>query len=229
MTDQIDKDAQNTHELTARVARALIARGWRLTTAESCTGGNLAAALCAQADTAAFYDTGVVTFSDEAKRNVLQVRAETLAVHSAVSEACVQEMSTGILTLAGPISPSPSAAMRGRKEGRMELPPGRYGLHGTFAARSKPNGCALPVTARQWWHKRCASPWQRWAKNSPTGSDATGRCALTDPQPGALPARESPRCHSDKAGRTGSPETGECQPTVASTTPPGFQRLPPRP
>ena len=101
MTDQIDKDAQNTHELTARVARALIARGWRLTTAESCTGGNLAAALCAQADTAAFYDTGVVTFSDEAKRNVLQVRAETLAVHSAVSEACVQEMATGILSLAG--------------------------------------------------------------------------------------------------------------------------------
>lgn len=91
MTDEIDSDANNTHELTAEVARALIARGWRLTTAESCTGGNLAAALCAQADTAAFYDTGVVTFSDEAKRNVLQVRAETLAVHSAVSEACVQE------------------------------------------------------------------------------------------------------------------------------------------
>ncbi len=62
--------------------------------------GNLAAALCAQADTAAFYDTGVVTFSDEAKRNVLQVRAETLAVHSAVSEACVQEMSAGILAMA---------------------------------------------------------------------------------------------------------------------------------
>lgn len=87
MTDEIDSDANSTHELTAEVARALIARGWRLTTAESCTGGNLAAALCAQADTAAFYDTGVVTFSDEAKRNVLQVRAETLAVHSAVSEA----------------------------------------------------------------------------------------------------------------------------------------------
>ncbi len=101
MTDEIDSDANNTHELTAEVARALIARGWRLTTAESCTGGNLAAALCAQADTAAFYDTGVVTFSDEAKRNVLQVRAETLAVHSAVSEACVQEMSSGILALAG--------------------------------------------------------------------------------------------------------------------------------
>ena len=42
-----------------------------------------------------------MTFSDEAKRNVLQVRAETPAVHSAVSEACVQEMSSGILALAG--------------------------------------------------------------------------------------------------------------------------------
>lgn len=101
MADEIDKDAQHTHQLTAEVARALIARGWRLTTAESCTGGNLAAALCAQADTAAFYDTGVVTFSDEAKRNVLQVRAETLAEHSADSEACVKEMSSGMLAIAG--------------------------------------------------------------------------------------------------------------------------------
>ena len=88
-------------QLSEQVGQALKARGATVTTAESCTGGNLAAALCAQADTAAFYDTGVVTFSDEAKRNVLQVRAETLAVHSAVSEACVQEMSSGILALAG--------------------------------------------------------------------------------------------------------------------------------
>ncbi|HFP9413537.1 TPA: 2-oxo-tetronate isomerase [Klebsiella variicola subsp. variicola] len=100
MTDEMSYDAKPTSALTAEVAQMLVARGWWLTTAESCTGGNLAAALCAQADTAAFYDTGVVTFSDEAKRNVLQVRAETLAVHSAVSEACVQEMSTGILAMA---------------------------------------------------------------------------------------------------------------------------------
>ena len=92
MTDEMSYDAKPTSALTAEVAQMLVARGWRLTTAESCTGGNLAAALCAQADTAAF--------SDEAKRNVLQVRAETLAVHSAVSEACVQEMSTGILAMA---------------------------------------------------------------------------------------------------------------------------------
>lgn len=100
MTDEMSYDAKPTSALTAEVAQMLVARGWRLTTAESCTGGNLAAALCAQADTAAFYDTGVFTFSDEAKRNVLQVRAETLAVHSAVSEACVQEMSAGILAMA---------------------------------------------------------------------------------------------------------------------------------
>ncbi|MBZ9579776.1 2-oxo-tetronate isomerase [Klebsiella quasivariicola] len=100
MTDENGDYLKTTQALTAEVAQALIARGWRLTTAESCTGGNLAAALCAQADTAAFYDTGVVTFSDEAKRHVLQVREETLAVHSAVSEACVKEMSAGILGIA---------------------------------------------------------------------------------------------------------------------------------
>ena len=100
MTDEMSYDAKPTSALTAEVPQMLVARVWRLNTAESCPGVNLAAALCAQADTAAFYDTGVVTFSDEAKRNVVEVRAETLAVHSAVSEACVQEMSTGILAMA---------------------------------------------------------------------------------------------------------------------------------
>ncbi len=161
MTDEIDSDANSTHELTAEVARALIARGWRLTTAESCTGGNLAAALCAQADTAAFYDTGVVTFSDEAKRNVLQVRAETLAVHSAVSEACVQEMSSGILALAGADIAIAVSGYAGPEGGEDGTPPARYGLPGIFAARLKPNGCALPATVRPWWRKRYDMPWRR--------------------------------------------------------------------
>lgn len=128
MTDEMSYDAKPTSALTAEVAQMLVARGWRLTTAESCTGGNLAAALCAQADTAAFYDTGVVTFSDEAKRNVLQVRAETTAVHSAVSEACVQRCRPVFWQWLTPISPSPSAATRDRRAGKMVPPPARYGL-----------------------------------------------------------------------------------------------------
>ncbi len=161
MTDEIDSDANSTHELTAEVARALIARGWRLTTAESCTGGNLAAALCAQADTAAFYDTGVVTFSDEAKRNVLQVRAETWRYTAPSAKPAFRRCPLVFWRSPGPISPSPSAATPDRRAGKMVPPPARYGLPGIFAARLKPNGCALPATVRPWWRKRYDMPWRR--------------------------------------------------------------------
>ncbi len=126
MTDEIDSDANNTHELTAEVARALIARGWRLTTAESCTGGNLAAALCARADTAAFYDTGVVTFSDEAKRNVLQVRAETRRYTAPSAKPAFRRCPLVFWRSPGPISPSPSAATPDRRAGKMV--PRRHGM-----------------------------------------------------------------------------------------------------
>ncbi|MGS6403085.1 CinA family protein, partial [Enterobacter intestinihominis] len=50
-------------EMTKKVATTLTERGLRLTTAESCTGGNLAVALCAEENTAEFYDVGMVVFS----------------------------------------------------------------------------------------------------------------------------------------------------------------------
>lgn len=69
-----------------------------------------------------------MTFSDEAKRNVLQVRAETTAVHSAVSEACVQEMSSGILALAGADIAIAVSGYAGPEGGEDGTPPARYGL-----------------------------------------------------------------------------------------------------
>jgi PncC family amidohydrolase len=89
-------DAKTVNELTKRLANTLIDSDLTLTTAESCTGGKLAAALCAQADTAEFYDIGVITFSDRAKQKMLGVRASTLEKYSAVSEQTVSEMSVGI-------------------------------------------------------------------------------------------------------------------------------------
>lgn len=56
-------DAKTVNELTKRLANTLIDSDLTLTTAESCTGGKLAAALCAQADTAEFYDIGVITLA----------------------------------------------------------------------------------------------------------------------------------------------------------------------
>ena len=101
MSNNPYNQAKTTGELTKQVASALIDRRLRLTTAESCTGGSLAAALCAGADTAAFYDIGLITFSDRAKQQLLDVNASTLEKYSAVSRQTVEEMSTGALARSG--------------------------------------------------------------------------------------------------------------------------------
>ena len=88
-------------QLSQQLGAALKAQGATVTTAESCTGGNLATALCAESDTAAFYDIGVITFSDRAKQTLLGVQASTLEKYTAVSEQTVKEMSIGIRKRAG--------------------------------------------------------------------------------------------------------------------------------
>jgi len=100
MTANIWNEAKTTKELTRQVAEVLPELGWYLTTAESCTGGNLASALCAESDTADFFETGIVTFSDDAKHNVLGVNKATLEKYTAVSEQTVKEMALGALNVA---------------------------------------------------------------------------------------------------------------------------------
>ncbi|HHA2327530.1 TPA: 2-oxo-tetronate isomerase [Enterobacter ludwigii] len=87
-------------ELTKKVASKLTDLGLRLTTAESCTGGKLSVALCAEENTAEFYDVGLVVFSDGAKERILGVRPETLERYTAVSEQTVAEMAARILEIA---------------------------------------------------------------------------------------------------------------------------------
>ena len=79
------------------------ARFWGLTiaTAESCTGGMVAAALTDVAGSSDVFDRGYITYSNAAKMQMLGVRAETLAAHGAVSEPTAREMATGALTRAG--------------------------------------------------------------------------------------------------------------------------------
>lgn len=89
---------QELERLAAQVGVALKARGWRLATAESCTGGWLAQAITAIPGCSAWFDRGFITYSNEAKREVLGVQADTLAAFGAVSEATVREMAAGALT-----------------------------------------------------------------------------------------------------------------------------------
>ena len=79
---------------------ALEARGETLATAESCTGGLIAAALTAIAGSSSVVMAGFVTYSNAAKMRMVGVREATLAAHGAVSEAVAREMAEGALARA---------------------------------------------------------------------------------------------------------------------------------
>lgn len=87
--------------LAQDVATALRARGWRVATAESCTGGWIAKVMTDLAGSSDWFDLGVVTYSNAAKRTLLGVRAKTLANDGAVSRECAAEMVAGTLARYG--------------------------------------------------------------------------------------------------------------------------------
>lgn len=81
----------------AAVLDAARARGIMISTAESCTGGMVSAALTDMAGSSAMFDRGFVTYTNAAKMQVLGVRAATLEAHGAVSEQVAAEMAQGAL------------------------------------------------------------------------------------------------------------------------------------
>jgi nicotinamide-nucleotide amidase len=82
-------------------ARALVdaarARGWRLATAESCTGGLVSAAITDIPGSSDVFDRGFVTYSYPAKVAMLGVPQQLLTVHGAVSEPVARAMAEGAL------------------------------------------------------------------------------------------------------------------------------------
>ena len=79
------------------VADLLVKRGWQLASAESCTGGLIAAACTDLAGSSAWFERGFVTYSNAAKTEMLGVDASLIAAHGAVSEAVVRAMAQGAL------------------------------------------------------------------------------------------------------------------------------------
>ncbi|MCJ7978139.1 nicotinamide-nucleotide amidohydrolase family protein [Aeromonas veronii] len=89
-------DAEIEH-LAIELGRALGQRGWLAATAESCTGGGVATAITDIAGSSGWFDRGFVTYTNEAKQQMLGVSRESLERHGAVSEAVVLEMARGAL------------------------------------------------------------------------------------------------------------------------------------
>jgi nicotinamide-nucleotide amidase len=88
---------EDVTRLARGLARACKRRGVSLATAESCTGGGVAAACTRIPGSSEWFERGMVTYTNVAKREMLGVSEETLGAHGAVSEEVAREMAAGAL------------------------------------------------------------------------------------------------------------------------------------
>jgi nicotinamide-nucleotide amidase len=118
------------------LGEALAERGWKVATAESCTGGLIAGAITDVSGSSGWFDRGFVTYSNEAKIEMLGVRAETLAKHGAVSEATAREMAAGALARSAADLAVAVTGVAGPTGGTPDKPVGMVCL--AWAKRDKP-------------------------------------------------------------------------------------------
>ena len=87
----------NLQHLSDQVGHCLLEKQLWLATAESCTGGWISQSITDIAGSSQWFDRGFVTYTNEAKQDMLSVSPDTLAQHGAVSEQTVIEMVQGAL------------------------------------------------------------------------------------------------------------------------------------
>lgn len=85
------------HQLAVRAGNKLRETRLMLTTAESCTGGMVATAITDVSGSSGWFDRGFVTYSDQAKTEMIGVPAELIEKHGAVSEHVARAMAEGAL------------------------------------------------------------------------------------------------------------------------------------
>ncbi|RMF18907.1 MAG: CinA family protein [Gammaproteobacteria bacterium] len=88
-------------DLLIKTGRVLVERGWRVSTAESCTGGGVAQALTDLPGSSDWFEGGVVVYSNHLKQSLLDVPPEMLAAEGAVSEPVVRHMADAVRRLTG--------------------------------------------------------------------------------------------------------------------------------
>ena len=110
--------------LTRRVQEALLATSKTIATAESCTGGMVAALLTELAGASAWFLCGFVTYANAAKENCLGVPAALIAQEGAVSEQVARKMAEGALLQSGASLALAITGIAGPSGGSVEKPVG---------------------------------------------------------------------------------------------------------
>ena len=121
--------------LEALAGRLLKQQGKTIATAESCTGGRLAAALNAQSGSSAYYMGSVIAYDNSIKEQILGVRHDTLLQHGAVSEQTVLQMADGVRTLMHADYAIATSGIAGPTGGTIDKPVGTV-----WIAWATPNG-----------------------------------------------------------------------------------------
>lgn len=93
----LPKSELSSPVLVGLLADVLLQKGWLLATAESCTGGLISAACTDLAGSSNWFERGFVTYSNEAKTDMLGVAAALLTAHGAVSEEVARAMAQGAI------------------------------------------------------------------------------------------------------------------------------------
>jgi len=81
--------------LSQALGQRLMELGWTITTAESCTGGGISAAITEIAGSSNYFNCAFITYSNESKSEMVNVSAQSLVQHGAVSRQVVEQMATG--------------------------------------------------------------------------------------------------------------------------------------
>ena len=93
----LSKDELPVGDYVAQLADLLMQRQWMLATAESCTGGLIAASCTERPGSSQWLDCGFVTYSNRAKSAMLDVPAALVAAHGAVSDPVARAMAQGAI------------------------------------------------------------------------------------------------------------------------------------
>uniref|UniRef100_A0A832I1C7 CinA-like protein n=1 Tax=Eiseniibacteriota bacterium TaxID=2212470 RepID=A0A832I1C7_UNCEI len=129
--------AEGADTMEQVVGEALLGLGWRLATAESCTGGLLAKRITDVPGASRWFERGVVTYSNVSKIELLGVRAADLEAHGAVSAPVAEQMAEGVRRRSGAEVGVAITGIAGPEGGSDEKPVGTV-----FVAVASPRGAA---------------------------------------------------------------------------------------
>lgn len=139
----------HTASLVAELANRLQSLRWQMATAESCTGGMIAAACTDLSGSSAWFERGVVSYSNAAKQELLRVPSALIADHGAVSEAVARAMAQGACQVAPVHATVAVTGIAGPGGGSVDKPVGTVWMAWCIQGVTEARGFCFPGDRQQ--------------------------------------------------------------------------------